>query len=139
VLADNQYVVCRLVGIDAPERDSTDRHGFAKPSQPLSQAATEYLAYLLREGVVHIALHGKDVYKRHLCAIENAQGSVNAEMVRAGFAEVYRGPGENPFRKELETFEQEARAAKRGIWRLADYQSPRAFRRSPAHGVEIAR
>lgn len=137
VLADDSYIVCRLIGIDAPEQGWADRGAGTKPGQPLAHAATEYLTYVLR-GAIRVTFHGEDVYNRSLCGIEDSRGLVNGEMVRAGFAEVYRGPGENPYRDQLEAFEQEARSAQRGIWRLPDYQSPRGYRRSTP-GTEAPR
>ncbi|MBI4218529.1 MAG: thermonuclease family protein [Chloroflexi bacterium] len=125
-LADDTYHVCRLIGIDAREQGYGRQHGTDR-GQPLGRAANDYLAYLVR-GPVRVTLHGKDVYDRSLCWLDGARGAINAEMVRAGFAEVYRGPGDNPYREQLEAAEREAREAARGIWRLLDYQSPREFR-----------
>jgi endonuclease YncB( thermonuclease family) len=57
--------------------------------------------------------------------------NVNLEMVKAGFAEAYRGspaPGHNmePYRQA----EEDARKAGRGMWVLKDkYVSPREYRR----------
>jgi micrococcal nuclease len=133
VLSDDSYHVCRLIGIDAPEQAWGDDGSVLSRGQPLGRAATDYLSYLVRESM-RVALHGKDVYNRSLCWLEGPAGSINGEMVRAGFAEVYRGPGENPYRRELEAFEDEARLAGRGIWRLPNYESPREFRRKSTRG-----
>ena len=57
--------------------------------------------------------------------------NVNLEMVKDGLAEVYRGRNVkeldlNPYWKA----EEQARAAKRGMWVLGDeYVSPRIWRR----------
>lgn len=126
VLADDTYHVCRLIGIDAPEQGYGREDGKDR-GQPLGRAATDYLTYLVR-GPVRVTLHGKDVYNRSLCWLDGTRGAINIEMVRAGLAEVYRGPGDNPYREQLEASEREAREAARGIWRLSDYQSPREFR-----------
>jgi micrococcal nuclease len=124
-LADGSYHVCRLVGIDTPEAEGVG--AVAHPGQPLARAAAEYLTYLLRPPI-GVTLHGKDRYGRSLCWLESGGRAVNEELVRAGFAEVYRGPDDNPYRQQLEDAEREARASARGIWRLLDYESPREFR-----------
>lgn len=133
VFPDDSYHICRLIGIDAPEQAWGDDGRVLSRGQPLGRAATDYLGYLVRRSV-HVTLHGKDIYNRSLCWLEGSAGSINGEMVRAGFAEVYRGPGEHPYRRELEAFEEEARSAGRGIWRLPDYESPREFRRKSPRG-----
>jgi endonuclease YncB( thermonuclease family) len=46
-------------------------------------------------------------------------------MVRRGLAEVYRGRAPD---RNLVTLEREARATGRGIWGLACYESPAAYR-----------
>jgi endonuclease YncB( thermonuclease family) len=43
VLVDDSYVVCRLMGIDAPEQGWADRGAASKRGPPLAHAATEHL------------------------------------------------------------------------------------------------
>ena len=57
--------------------------------------------------------------------------SVNLEMVKAGFAEVYRGTpakGQNmaPYRQA----EEEAKASNQGMWVLDKYVGPREWRKA---------
>jgi endonuclease YncB( thermonuclease family) len=50
---------------------------------------------------------------------------MNRDLVRRGLAEVYRGRKPSV---ELIALEREARASGRGIWALACYESPAAYR-----------
>ena len=117
----------RLVGIDAPELSHKKR----EPSQPYAQAATKHLAGLVLNKMVEIKEHGQDRYGRTLAVVLLGGKNVNLEMVKAGYAEVYRGspaPGfdSTPYWKA----EEEARAAKKGMWAQGEkYLSPREWRR----------
>jgi len=59
---------------------------------------------------------------------------VNLEMVKAGYAEVYRGTPATGFdRAPYWKAEGDARAAKKGMWAQGDkYVSPREWRRMNA-------
>ena len=117
----------RLVGIDAPEISHKKR----EPSQPFAQAATKYLAGLVLNKVVEIKDYGLDRYGRTLGVVFVAGKNVNLEMVKAGYAEVYRGtPAAGFDSAPYWKAEEEARAAKKGKWAQGDkYVSPREWRR----------
>jgi micrococcal nuclease len=72
----------------------------------------------------------KDRHMRTLGVVFVARRNVNLEMVKAGYAEVYRGTpaagfDSAPYWKEKE----EARGAKKGMWAQCDkYVSPREWR-----------
>jgi len=75
---------------------------------------------------------GQDRYGRTLGVVFLGRKNVNLEMVKAGYAEVYRGipvAGFNsaPYWKA----EEEARAAKKGMWAQGDkYVSPGEWRKA---------
>jgi micrococcal nuclease len=73
----------------------------------------------------------KDLWKE-LTMLGSSDKNVNLEMVRAGLAEVYRGPPAKGL--NLEPYwkaEKEAREAGREMWSLGDkYISPREWRRN---------
>ena len=80
---------------------------------------------------VDIQGFGHDRYGRVLGLVFVDEKNVNLEMVRAGFAEVYRGEHAKGFdpRPYLEA-EKEARKAKKGMWVQGEkYVSPRDWRR----------
>jgi endonuclease YncB( thermonuclease family) len=58
--------------------------------------------------------------------------NVNIEMLKAGYAEVYRGDSlvEILDTKAYWQAEEEARAAKRGIWSQGNYMSPMKWRKT---------
>jgi micrococcal nuclease len=119
--------IIRLIGIDAPEISHKKREA----SQPFGQAATKYLAGLVLNKTVEIKEYGLDRYGRTLGVVFLDGKSVNLEMIKAGYAEVYRGNpaagfDSGPYWKA----EEEARAAKKGMWAQGDkYVSPREWRR----------
>jgi endonuclease YncB( thermonuclease family) len=101
---------------------------------PFSEAATKHLAGMVLYKPVEIKSYGPDRYGRTLAEVVVDNRNINIEMIQAGLAEVYRGTpasGQNmdPYWKA----EEEARAAKRGMWQLGDkYVSPRDWRKT--HG-----
>jgi micrococcal nuclease len=117
----------RLVGIDAPEISHKKRD----PSQPYGQAATKYLAGLVLNKTVEIKEYGLDRYGRTLGVVFLGGKNVNLEMVKAGYAEVYRGtPAAGFDNAPYWKAEEEARGAKKGMWVQGDkYVSPREWRR----------
>ena len=116
----------RLVGIDTPEKSRKKN----EPGQPYSQKATKFLAGLVLNQDVSIESYGKDRYGRVLGVVYVGQTNVNLELVRNGYAEVYRGkpaPGfdSDPYWQA----EAQAKAEKLNIWSLGDdYVSPREWR-----------
>jgi micrococcal nuclease len=118
----------RLVGIDAPEK-SRKKH---EPGQPFSQASTKHLAGLVLNKYVDIVPYGTDRYDRTLAVVYLDGKNVNLEMVKAGFAEVYRGkPAPGFDNGPYERAENEARSAGKGIWSLGDkYMSPKNWRKT---------
>lgn len=102
----------RLIGVNAPERGQPD---FA-PSRDALQA-------LLAGGRVRLAfdVERRDQFGRELAYVFLDDGRhVNAELVRAGFAQVYTIPPNVAHAAELRAAEREARAAGRGLWRPSD-------------------
>ena len=78
----------RLVGIDAPET-SKKKH---EQGQPYSRKSAKYLASLVLNKTVDIKSYGKDGYGRTLGVLFVDGMNLNLKMVKAGLAEVYRGP-----------------------------------------------
>jgi micrococcal nuclease len=119
--------IIRLVGIDAPETShSKHEHG-----QPFSQQSKKYLTELVLNKKVDIQGFGQDRYGRVLGLVFVDGKNVTLEMVRAGFAQVYRGEHAKGFDPGpyLEA-ERESREAKKGMWIQGEkYVSPRDWRR----------
>jgi micrococcal nuclease len=101
----------RLLGIDTPELSSTTEHRCALK-------ARDFLAGLVGRSRVSLVFEGqqKDTYGRWLAFVRLSDGRIaNAELVRSGWARVYRGWW---FSKEAEylRFQADAQRAGAGIW-----------------------
>ncbi len=108
----------RLQGIDAPEyRQGCSDH--AGTPVACGRVARQVLAEMLSRGVVTCAVGRVDRYGRGLARCMQGQTDLNAAMVRQGHAVAYGG-----YRAE----EDEARAARRGLWALS-FEPPEAWRR----------
>jgi endonuclease YncB( thermonuclease family) len=81
---------------------------------------------------VDIVSYGNDRYGRTLGVVYVDGKNVNLEMIKVGFAEVYRGKTAPGFDNEpYQKAEVEARGAGMGMWSLGDkYVSPRDWRKT---------
>ena len=112
----------RLHGIDAPEmRQMCDHNG----TYACGRAAKAYLASFLEDGATVRCDHlDTDRYKRLVMRCYHRGIDISAAMVRAGWALAYRR-----YAKDYIADEQEAKAAKRGLW-AGTFQTPEAWRRA---------
>ena len=100
----------RLEGIDAPEKDQTCTDATGK-FWPCGQAATRALQGFIRGNDLTCDSRAKDRYQRVLAVCKLPDGSdVNAWLVRQGWALA------SGFVQIYESEQDEAEAAKRGIW-----------------------
>jgi endonuclease YncB( thermonuclease family) len=129
-IADNKgdIIKVRLVGIDAPEtRGNKKKH---KSRQPYSLEAKSFLNSRVAEKNITLTSYGTDAFGRVLGDISINGESVNMALVREGMAECYRGkPPKGYSTKFCEDAQAQAKAAQKGIWSLATYESPKDFRR----------
>lgn len=105
----------RLHGIDAPER-----------SQAFGTRARQELSKLVYGKIVRIEKVETDRYGRTVARIFADGTDVNAEMVRRGFAWWYRRYA--PDDPVLRRAEEEAKAARAGLWRDSNPTPPWEFR-----------
>jgi endonuclease YncB( thermonuclease family) len=117
----------RLVGIGAPETSKNKR----EEGQPYSQRPKDYLTDLILDKTVDIQGYGLDRYSRVLGVVSLNERNINIEMVKSGYAEVYRGLAPHKF--DLIPYwqaEKEAKETKLGMWSLGDkYVSPKDWRK----------
>ena len=106
--ADQQQIKIRLAEIDTPES-----------GQPYGSRARQALAALAFGKQVRIVETDRDRYGRTVGRVYVGGMDVNAELVRQGAAWVYRQYAKDP---ALFALEDEARAAKRGLWALPEAQ-----------------
>ena len=117
----------RLVGIQAP-RLALGRAGFR--DWPLAAEAKDLLEALVLGAPVKLVYGGRraDRHRRILAHLERratpgaAAFWVQGEMLRTGLARVYTFPDNRARAERMLALEREARAARRGIWRLRYYR-----------------
>lgn len=102
VRLDSGMVRIRLHAIDAPERGQA--HG---------QAAKEALSGLVFGKAVQVEPFEQDRYDRLVARLWLGELDVNAEMIRRGYAWVYRRYADDP---AYCAYEKAARDLKRGLW-----------------------
>lgn len=106
--------VVRLIGVDAPEKA-----GRYRASEPFGDAATRFMKTLLQGQIVRLEYDGPrtDQYKRTLAYVFLADGRLaNLEILRAGWAEVYRRFVYHR-KPAFLAAEREAQEARRGMWK----------------------
>ena len=107
----------RLYGIDCPEK-----------SQAFYRAAKEYAAQRSFQKTVTVRVKGRDRWNRTIGEVVLPSGQLlNHELVREGLAwwfQKYAAGNE-----ELHVMQEEARAAKRGLWVDANPVPPWEFRK----------
>ncbi|MGC1955231.1 MAG: thermonuclease family protein [Gammaproteobacteria bacterium] len=102
LLVGKQPLKIRLAEIDAPER-----------GQPYATKAKQALSDLTFGKTVRVVEVDRDRYGRLVGQVYVGDLEVNAELVRQGYAWVYRKYAK---REKLYELEREAREAKRGLW-----------------------
>ena len=105
----------RLIGIDTPES--------VKPGSPVECFAREASALLERlvEGRrvrLELDVEERDRYGRLLAYVHRGELFVNLELVRRGYASVATFPPNVRHVEELLRAQREARAERRGQWRV---------------------
>jgi len=120
----------RLYGIDAPET----AHG-KMPGQPMGKESLTALRNKILHKNVKIEQLDVDRHRRIVAMLWLGNRNINLEMVKDGYAETYREYLKDPYRQRFIEAEKEARTARKGIWALATYERPSAFKRRSTHGI----
>lgn len=114
VLVDGVVKEIRLYGIDTPEH-----------MQPHSYKAKQLTKQLAEGQYVTIIAKDVDRYGRIVAKIKSRGKLVNRELVREGLAWYYkRYCHEQPLCGELKSLEEEARIARRGLWKDKNPEAP---------------
>ena len=114
LLVGSRQVRVRLWGIDAPER-----------RQPWSSRSRDALAARAMHRDALVATRGTDGYGRTLARVAVDGVDLGEAQLRDGLAWVYRRYTKD---RAMIAIEDEARAARRGLWSLPDPESPWAWR-----------
>lgn len=115
---------CRLYGIDAPE---TPKKGV--PGQPYGQASGAELRRFVLRRDVRVKFTGGQSHGRLIGIVLLDGMDMNREMVRRGYAWAYVRHLRRPHASAYLGAEQEARQARRGLWRDYNPTPPWEFRR----------
>lgn len=118
VLKEGKAVKIRLYGIDCPER-----------SQDFGRRAKQFTSDLVFGKVVEIEAIDRDRYGRTVGMVYINGLSVNAEIMKAGYAWVYRKYCRIQVCSEWMQMEAEARGSKVGLWSHPNPVPPWGFRR----------
>lgn len=118
VVRQGEQVKIRLHGIDAPEK-----------KQPFGNAATRKLGQLLHGQNVSIEPTDIDRYGRTVALVWAGQTNVNQEMVRSGYAWVFSRYCKQSYCPDWYRDQQEAKAARRGLWHDPAPVAPWQWRR----------
>ena len=114
VLVGSRQVRVRLWGIDAPER-----------KQPWSSRSRDALVARAMHRDAIVATRGTDGYGRTLARVAVDGVDLGEAQVRDGMAWVYRRYAKD---RAMIAFEDDARAARRGLWSLPEPEPPWAWR-----------
>lgn len=112
-----EQIKVRIVAIDAPEN-----------KQAFGNKSKQHLSDLCFQKQATIVVHYDDRYKRKVADVKCDGKDVSSEQVRAGMAWVY--PQYAKKHKYLYNLQDEAKAAKRGLWVEKNPVEPWEFRKS---------
>jgi micrococcal nuclease len=115
VLRDKTPVKIRLQAVDCPEK-----------AQPFGTKAKQFTSEMVFGKIVTVKVASKDRYGRTVAWVAVDGKSLNEELLRAGMAWHYRQYDKS---EKLTQLEQEARAAKRGLWADSTPTPPWEWRR----------
>ena len=124
VLRDNQPVKVRLDGIDCPEL-----------GQAFGASAKQFTSSLVFGRTVSVKVRTTDQYGRLVGRVSVGRQDLGLELVRAGYAWHYKRYSSDA---TLGRAEQEARAARRGLWSEARAVPPWEFRAGATEGAQEA-
>lgn len=129
---DIQGTRVRLHGIDAPESGQTCQDAAGKTYR-CGQVAANALAERVGQATIACEPRDTDQYGRTVAVCRRGQEDLNGWMVGQGLAIAYRR-----YSTDYVGAEEQARAAKRGLW-AGTFQEPQDWRRERRAGGEDAR
>ena len=118
VLQNNQEYKIRLYGIDTPEK-----------GQDFGTKAKEFTSGLVFKREVKVIQKDVDRYGRIVGIIYVGDTCINQEIIKAGFAWVYRQYCKDGFCRDWITLETNARTNQIGLWGHPDPVPPWEYRR----------
>ncbi|MES1217719.1 MAG: thermonuclease family protein, partial [Bacteroidota bacterium] len=111
---ENGTIRIRMNGIDCPEK-----------KQDYYQVAKDALGSFIFKKEVHLVTFGNDRYKRTIANVFINGENINLLMIKNGYAWHYKKYSSD---LAFANAENEARDAKRGLWKMKDPVAPWDFR-----------
>ena len=105
VLQNSKQFKIRLYGVDTPEK-----------SQDFGQKAKQFTSGMVYKQHVKVVAYDIDRYGRTVGMVYTGQKCLNEELVKNGFAWVYRKYCSESFCNQWAQLEREAREKKLGLW-----------------------
>lgn len=102
---EKEKIRIRLSGIDAPEK-----------SQPFGKKAKKFLSHLAFDCTASVKVVDTDIFKRKVGLVHACGSNVNEEMIRNGYAWVYRNYVDPKHKSRWIELEQQAKKARKGLW-----------------------
>jgi len=127
VLNEGKEQKIRLYGVDTPEK-----------KQDFGQKAKQFTSVMVFGKTVEVDPVTTDRYKRTVGIVSIKGKCLNEELIRSGFAWVYKQYCDKPMCKEWLKLEQAARHDKVGLWSMSSPVPPWEFRRSKKKASERA-
>lgn len=118
VLENNKQHKIRLYGIDTPEK-----------KQDFGQKAKQFTSDRVFKKHVQVAVYDTDRYGRIVGVVYVGGECLNEELIKNGFAWVYKRYCNENFCSQWQQLEQEAREKKLGLWIYDNPIPPWDFRR----------
>jgi len=118
----------RYIGVDAPESRRKVGQVWVKDPEPFSQAATEANRQLVQGKRVRLAydVQTRDRFGRLLAYVYVGHRMVNADLLAGGYAQPLTIPPNVRYAERFRALAQEARRARRGLWRADADQETRS-------------
>ena len=115
-LSDGRLV--RYIGIDAPEVRRREGGRWVVDPEPMSQEATEFNRYLVQGQSVRLEydVQTHDRFGRLLAYVYVGDVMVNAQLLKAGFAQPLTIPPDVKYAESFRALAEEARREGRGLW-----------------------
>jgi endonuclease YncB( thermonuclease family) len=129
----NPTVTVRLAGIDAPIISRNP----LQPGQPLAEESKSFLEQLVKDRAVTMAIYAVDeAARRPVVVLTLDNEAINVLSLKSGLSELsleFLRDLPDSLRADMEKAQSEARSRSQGIWGLAGYESPAAYRIRAAH------
>lgn len=127
--ASNQQIKVRLASIDAPESSHTNKER-GRIGQPFSEKSKRHLEAMVKGKTIDVNCVDADRYGRIVCELFAGGKSVNADLVRAGWAWANTASNGRYLRdRSFLQLQADAQKVRAGLWAGANPVAPWDWRK----------